>query len=109
MSKKCSQNTLELYIAAIQTTSGVFRFIFQMLLQKGSLCSGELENAEWGGGERQRCLRWGQAAWPRLHRVWRNSLKTWDVGVCALLSVFEPVTLLVRFVKLSLGCERCSL
>lgn len=38
-----------------------------------------------------------------------GSLKTWDVGVCALLSVFEPVTLLVRFVKLSLGCERCSL
>lgn len=62
-----------------------------------------------GEEERQRCLRWGQAAWPRLHRMWRNSLKTWDVGVCALLSVFEPVTLLVRFVKLSLGCERCSL
>lgn len=62
-----------------------------------------------GEEERDWCLRWGQAAWPRLHRVWRNSLKTWDVGVCALLSVFEPVTLLVRFVKLSLGCERCSL
>lgn len=28
--------------------------------------------------------------------------------VCALFFVFEPVTLLVWFVKLSLGCERCS-